>query len=239
MKKIIFDLKWAQTLDGQLSDDTHTSQWISSSEERVETHRLRRNYDAVLVGASTFIKDLCRLTVRDFPIPESEVQPLRIVLDPRGRIATNIKGKNPSMNPLLTELKENSLRETIILSPEDPIIKEISNQSNRIVHSEFSGNFNNSNFSKDIRNAIQIASKKVRKPINSILVEGGPQILSAFITQEDYRRSYVSISSKLTGGVKNRIFLHRTLAQALNQNIENIKLVGSDLMIHLEPKRNP
>jgi hypothetical protein len=74
-KKIRFDLKWAQTLDGQLSDDFHVSKWISSKEERVETHRLRRDYDAVLVGATTFIKDLCKLTVRDCETEAHEKQP--------------------------------------------------------------------------------------------------------------------------------------------------------------------
>src|SRR4051812_23200542 len=77
-------LKWAQTLDGQLADDRDQSQWISGLEERKYTHQLRARHEAILVGAQTFLKDCCQLTVRGVSLRGP--QPARVIMDPRGRL---------------------------------------------------------------------------------------------------------------------------------------------------------
>ena len=53
------------------------SKWISSIESRKYVHRLRANYDAVLVGYGTALKDNPNLTVR---FAEGR-NPKRIVID--------------------------------------------------------------------------------------------------------------------------------------------------------------
>ncbi len=75
-------LKWAQTLDGQLADDRSTSQWITH--DRTYAHILRQRYDAVLIGAGTFLCDKPQLTFRH----RSDItcQPLRILWDRSGAL---------------------------------------------------------------------------------------------------------------------------------------------------------
>jgi diaminohydroxyphosphoribosylaminopyrimidine deaminase/5-amino-6-(5-phosphoribosylamino)uracil reductase len=77
--------KWAQTLDGHLADDHGISQWISGRTSRAYTHWLRQKYSAILVGVGTALADAPRLTVRD-SAPPFQKQPHKIVVDPKGRL---------------------------------------------------------------------------------------------------------------------------------------------------------
>ncbi len=57
-------LKMALTLDGQAAAADGSSQWITARQARLDAHRLRSQYDAVMVGAGTLLADDPRLTVR-------------------------------------------------------------------------------------------------------------------------------------------------------------------------------
>ncbi|HEV7871076.1 MAG TPA: bifunctional diaminohydroxyphosphoribosylaminopyrimidine deaminase/5-amino-6-(5-phosphoribosylamino)uracil reductase RibD [Modestobacter sp.] len=78
--------KAAATLDGRVAAADGTSRWITGPQARTEVHRLRATCDAVLVGSGTALIDDPRLTVRDAEGRTAERQPLRVVLDRRGRL---------------------------------------------------------------------------------------------------------------------------------------------------------
>jgi diaminohydroxyphosphoribosylaminopyrimidine deaminase/5-amino-6-(5-phosphoribosylamino)uracil reductase len=71
-------LKAALTLDGQLAASDRSSQWITAEAARDDAHRLRSQFDAIMVGAGTVISDDPQLDVRiaDYAGP----QPRPIVL---------------------------------------------------------------------------------------------------------------------------------------------------------------
>jgi len=76
-------LKLAATLDGFTAAPDRSSKWITGPEARSDSHRLRAESDALLVGAGTIRADDPALTVRDFApigIDGDEIQPLRVVL---------------------------------------------------------------------------------------------------------------------------------------------------------------
>ena len=74
--------KFATTLDGRSAAADGTSRWVSNPAARRDTHRLRAECDAILVGTQTVFDDDPQLTVRDEldePLPR-ERQPLRVVM---------------------------------------------------------------------------------------------------------------------------------------------------------------
>jgi len=75
----------AQSLDGRIALPDGQSQWITGEADLAHTHRLRALCDAVMVGANTIAADDPRLTVRRVSGP----QPLRVVIDPRGRLGAD------------------------------------------------------------------------------------------------------------------------------------------------------
>lgn len=74
-------LKTAQSLDGKVSAEDGTSQWITGEMARADVQKLRAESQAILIGAGTARIDQPRLTVRN-----STKQPLRVVLDSKGRL---------------------------------------------------------------------------------------------------------------------------------------------------------
>jgi diaminohydroxyphosphoribosylaminopyrimidine deaminase/5-amino-6-(5-phosphoribosylamino)uracil reductase len=76
-----------QTLDGRIATVTGQSKYINGQDGLDHLHRLRALVDAVVIGVGTAITDDPLLTVR-FVKGRS---PARIVIDPRGRLATNAK----------------------------------------------------------------------------------------------------------------------------------------------------
>jgi len=75
--------KFATTLDGRSAAADGTSRWVSSLAARRDTHRLRSDCDAVLVGTNTVEVDDPELTVRDELDQPLPTQPLRVVMGER------------------------------------------------------------------------------------------------------------------------------------------------------------
>lgn len=79
-------LKAAVTLDGKTATSDGDSRWVTGEAAREEVHRLRHQYDAVLVGSGTALHDRPQLTVR---LPGGGKNPLRVVVDSRLRMPLN------------------------------------------------------------------------------------------------------------------------------------------------------
>lgn len=71
-----------QSLDGFIATRTGDADYVTGPEDRCHLHRLRALADAVVVGAGTAVADDPRLTVRAC----TGDNPVRVVLDPRGRV---------------------------------------------------------------------------------------------------------------------------------------------------------
>jgi riboflavin-specific deaminase-like protein len=71
-----------QSLDGRVATTTGRSHYINCSAALEHLHRLRALVDAVVVGVETACRDDPQLTVRRVSGPN----PVRVVVDPRGRL---------------------------------------------------------------------------------------------------------------------------------------------------------
>lgn len=75
--------KVAATLDGFTAAADGSSQWITGGAARADSHRLRAQADAIMVGTGTALADDPRLTVRDAAGQLLPDQPLRVVVGNR------------------------------------------------------------------------------------------------------------------------------------------------------------
>lgn len=82
-------LKYASSLDGRIALGNGKSQWITGEAGRAYGHRLRAEYDAILVGSSTVVADDPELTCRLVGLEARS--PVRIVLDNHLKIPPNAK----------------------------------------------------------------------------------------------------------------------------------------------------
>ena len=77
--------KFAMSLDGKIATRTGDSRWISGDRARWRVHGLRAVSDAIMVGINTVLADDPRLTARDERDGPRPRQPLRVIVDSRGR----------------------------------------------------------------------------------------------------------------------------------------------------------
>jgi len=75
-----------QSLDGRIATVTGQSRDVNGAVAFVHLHRLRALCDAVIVGVGTAVADNPRLTVRLVEGPS----PARVVIDPKGRLPSDI-----------------------------------------------------------------------------------------------------------------------------------------------------
>lgn len=80
--------KFAASLDGKIATHTGDSKWITGEIARERAHELRRQVDAIIVGANTVIADDPSLTART---GTESYYPLRVVLDSTARSSPGAK----------------------------------------------------------------------------------------------------------------------------------------------------
>ena len=79
--------KIAMSLDGKTAMSSGESKWITSEQSRKDVQKLRCQNQAIMTGSGTVIKDNPSLTFR---LNDSEISPLRVVIDSGNKI-TNQK----------------------------------------------------------------------------------------------------------------------------------------------------
>ena len=159
-------LKIAQSIDGKISITKNKQTWLTGKESINFVHKLRSDYDAVLVGAGTIRADNPMLNVREV----KGRNPIRIIID--GKLSIPIKSNILNANdPEKTWIFTSSLID-------EKKLKKFSNKGVKFFR------INSSRQS-------QLPIKKILKvlaenKITSLLVEGGANIFTQFLTLELY-----------------------------------------------------
>jgi diaminohydroxyphosphoribosylaminopyrimidine deaminase/5-amino-6-(5-phosphoribosylamino)uracil reductase len=78
--------KFAMSLDGKIATHTGDSKWVTGPEARALVQQMRRETDAVMVGANTIVADDPQLTARGENNQPLARQPIRVTLDSRCRM---------------------------------------------------------------------------------------------------------------------------------------------------------
>lgn len=171
-------LKAAQTLDGKIADEKYRSKWISSPESRKLVHRLRAVYDAVLVGSNTVNCDDPELTVRD----ANGRNPVRIVLD--NDLSSNLKSQ------LYTK---RLIGKTVVMTSKNANKAKINKFLKAGIVVIPCRSLNGRIDLKDV------LKKLAGLDIQSVIVEGGAQTYSGFISQNLVDEYMIFTAPKIMG----------------------------------------
>ncbi len=180
----LVSLKWAMSADGKIATATRDSKWISSAASRQFAHALRAQHDAVLVGIGTLLADGARLTCRVPGDAQTAMrQPRRVILDSLAR--------TPLDAPIWGEPDGGAVM--IVTGPSAPAERlaalrargaEILSLDSQAPHPPLRA----------------VLEGLARQKIQSVLVEGGSQVLGAFRDSQLADRAYIFIAPKIIGG---------------------------------------
>lgn len=210
-KRPFIILKIAQSLDGKIAAGKSQRTAISGKEANEDVHRLRSQVDAVLIGANTVNTDDPLLTVRHV----KGRNPLRIIID--GSLNSNPRAKIYS-----GKFK----KRTIVIASDK--IDEVKRQLfvNHKIRVHFLSETNQGRLSLE-----DIIQYLYEQKILSVMVEGGRQIFSQFITSNFYDEIMIYQAPLILGdGVKAF-----DLAGEEKVQLQECKILGQDIKMVLCP----
>ena len=200
-----------QTLDGRIATISGHSHYVTGEPDRQHLHRLRALVDAVIVGAGTLCADNPRLTVRMVQGP----QPVRVVLDPRGRM------------PLGSEVLQDGAAPTLWLRTVADLDSNLQPHVEVLCLPEISpgGGFAPASVLELLRS----------RGLQRVLVEGGGLTVSRFLQDGVLDRLFLTLAPMLLGSGRPSITLEpvTNLAQALRPKTRIFRL-GEDTLFDLE-----
>lgn len=213
-------VKIAQTLDGKINYSKNTRTIITGEVAQKETHNLRAYHDSVLIGSRTASIDNPHLTVR---LVKGK-SPTRIVLDSHLKlpISLNIFNSTEAADTLISTAKLlNNKKQEKLIQRGVGIIESSVNPNGRI--------------------SIKPLLKKLSKNnISSVLVEGGSQIFTSFLTAGVVDSWCWFIAPRVFSSGVNSFNIAGQVAKKVNRyrfNIVKSKSLGEDLMIEAEIRR--
>lgn len=203
-------LKYAQSLDGRIATSTGDARWISGQAERRMSHALRAACDAVLVGVDTVIQDEPQLTVRMVP----GASPTRIVVDSTLRV------------PLTARVLDAAAPTTIITTERSSATRraELRGQGVRVeVVAEADG-----------RVDLAAAFGRLRdNGIQSVLVEGGAQVLTSLLSLGIADRMIVAVAPLVIGAGVDAVGALgvTTVSEAIRLTNRSVHVLGDDIVL--------
>ena len=208
--------KFAASLDGRIAAASGDSRWVSGPETRDWSHRLRTRIDAILVGSSTVVVDDPLLTARPGG-EDSERQPLRVVVDTRGRV--------PPMAQVFT-----GPAKTLVATSEDARPEwraAIEARGAEVV-----------SFPLDNRGRVDLralVAELGRRDVLSLLVEGGGVILGAFFDAGLVDKLHAVIAPLIVGAADAPAAVAGAgadrMAQALRLQETTVERLGEDILV--------
>jgi diaminohydroxyphosphoribosylaminopyrimidine deaminase/5-amino-6-(5-phosphoribosylamino)uracil reductase len=228
--------KWAQTLDGQLAYDAGEPRWLSNQRSRRYAHWLRQHYDAIMIGAGTALADLPSLTVRDCP-PPRDSNPHRILFDPGAR---TLYCDEPRWQALQTALfspdattitvyGEKALAKADHLRVENLRTRSNTHTAVLVIPAGMSDPL--PWLLRQLSDPNLLPQHLSTPPIQSILLEGGPRLLSLFFSRGLVAAAHVFITPYLGGGMQHRLTLPAPLTTSLDFQLVSQHAIDSDVLI--------
>jgi diaminohydroxyphosphoribosylaminopyrimidine deaminase/5-amino-6-(5-phosphoribosylamino)uracil reductase len=176
-------MKAAMSLDGKLALSDGRSQWITGEESRREVHRLRHRVGAVIIGSGTLLQDDPQLNCR--LLPDSRRRPVRVVLDSHLRMDESYR--------LVREEPGNTI---VFCTREASAEREnrLTKLGVQVIRQDHPGKVN-------LQDGLEAMGER---GVQSVLIEGGGTIFSAFIAADLIDEYWLFYAPFFMGGTQSR-----------------------------------
>ncbi len=206
-------VKVAQTLDGKIATQTGQSKWITSSLSRRFSHQLRNEFDAIMVGINTVLKDNPGLNA------SRKTKDLKkIILDSHLRIP-------PKARLFHRTLLQNCVLATTKKAPRVKI-KFFQDRGVQVILCP----------QKDgLVDLKWLLEELAKREITSVLIEGGSRLIGSALKEKLVDKMLIFIAPKILGdhqalsAVKGRKIFH--VNQALSLKDISLKNFSQDLFL--------
>jgi len=185
--------KCAQTIDGKIATATGDSKWITSKQTRQYARQLRDQFDAIMVGINTVLKDNPRLE----GVKKNNLK--KIILDSSLRVspkATIFSSGKASDCFVATTAKAS--RAKIKLLEKKGVNVLIAPQSRKKILLKW------------------LLKELAEQDITSVLIEGGASVIGSALTEKVVDKMHIYIAPKIFGDSK-------ALNSVVGLNVRNIK----------------
>jgi len=201
-----------QSLDGRIATESGHSHYVTGPDDIRRLHRLRALVDAVVVGAGTATDDNPRLSVREV----KGENPVRVVLDPKGRVPHTLNLFTDGASPTLL-LRAEGVGSA---APEGCELLTLSTDAHQ----------GSSGFDPH-----QVLALLRARGLRRILIEGGGVTVSRFLQAGALDRLHVTVAPLLIGSGRPALTLEtiQTLDQALRPRCRHFPL-GNDVLFDLD-----
>lgn len=207
--------KLAMSLDGRTALASGASQWLTAPPARLDVQRLRASSSAVMTGIGTLLTDDPLLNVR---LPDTERQPLRVILDPDLDTPPGSRTLGQSGSVLILTCSAHSERRGALERTGAEVVELPSSPGGL--------------------DLVAVMEELVRREINEIHTECGPTLAGALL-QANLLDELVLYMAPLLLGDDARGLLHlpelTDMTQRLPLTITDIRAVGRDWRITAQP----
>jgi len=209
-------LKWAQSIDGKLAYVPEANKrWVSSDKSRKDAHKLRRRAGAILVGVNTVLADNPLLT----PRPAKDSKPMRVVLDSDLRTPVDCQLlATANESPVLIVGRQETLEQRCEAA------EQIRAAGAEVVGYPDMQGQSNLDF---------VLAELGRRGVQQVLVEGGPAVISSFLSEALADEICVYISPKILAGQGTADIAGSIaeIADAVELGNVNIERFGDDVRL--------
>ena len=171
-------VKVAESLDGRIATNRGDSKWITSDKSRSFAHRMRQDYDAIMVGVNTVLRDNPKLDTWF-----SKKHPIKIIVDSQLSVpqGSNIFSGNSQVILVTLPTKPGQETENRKMLGQKAKILEVKEKAGQI-------------------NLRDMFKKLARLEITNILVEGGGTLNGSLFDEGLVDKVLFFISPKIIGG---------------------------------------
>ena len=202
-------LKWAMSIDGRLGLKNGDSKWITCTESRSLVHKIRADFDAIIIGGNTMRKDDPLLTSRGL----KKIEPLRVVFTRTLDLPTKAKlWDTETSNTLIVYDASTANEDNLKRIPKNIEVVKVSSDNPKF-----------------------LTKILAEKGCNKVLWECGPKLATAAVKGGCIQEFITFLAPKIIGGINGMTpfsdFEFESMSEVIKLNLQEIKQNNKDIYL--------